>query len=248
MSKNSPLTRRQALGWGALGAAGLLAGLEGLKRGWTRLEFTPEFRVRIYSPEQAQTQKLTEQQKKLIERSNLYGGPYLNGFIEVGFHSFDHYVEVDIYKWSTLLGRNVHRLEDFPITARTDGRVTFNYVLDNGRKVKVKQRFLTNRDLLAKLVEADRVKGTDQRFPSFYADEERDYYGHKVPTSFLMWEKGSNVCYYVDGPEVLTEGNKRLFAEYWSRRNDFPDFETSITEYDKMYEAAERAESVSESK
>lgn len=239
------LTRRQVLGWGALGAGGTLAGLKilgavgkWLDRKYNYDEFEPRLTVKLYSDERIES--LSEEQKKLISESKA------NGYVEVGFSRYGHpFVEVDIYQWDPeLRAKNIHEKEEVPcVPIRTDGREEFTYIVDDPDlgtqiKIEVKPDYLNDLELLEKIVEAHKLDEESYRkrresFSSFDFDSYRKYNGIKIPTECDIQMKGDPVRYEIDGLEVLVGGDKTLFAEYWLARDNFDSFAAFKEFYDK---------------
>lgn len=248
------LNRRDFLRFGAKVSAvttvGTLAGLKVLGGiwNWTK-SFKPKFKVCIYSDREIEINRLSERQRALIAKSSAYPDIYgkLNGYMKIDFDTKKGLARAEIRRYSTLLTGNVHENEkENPcIIERERGESSFTFVakspdFSREKVVEVTPTFLDNKQLLAKIVEATKIKKEDwskveKYFSNFYLSSWsgcRSYHGYSIPTDCIIRIKGDSVCYDIEGLEALTDGNRNLFAEYWLRRNAFDSYDSFKEKYD----------------
>ncbi len=241
------LTRRQALTATALGFGGAAVGTVVTASAITyplvgfwdwlhlKIEFKPKFLVRIYSKEELEQSTLSDDRKKLVAESKL------SGYIRVGYKSGDPLVKVHIY------GSGPQTLDksmvdgEYVRIPRILGDGTYTYVvsspsLGSQRKRVATPHFLTDLELLEKIVEADKLehenyKKRHRSFPSFIYWADRIYKGLQVPTQCSIQIKGDPVHYRINGLEQLVGGDKTLFAEYWLEKNKFTSYNDFLDSY-----------------
>jgi hypothetical protein len=227
-------TRRQFLKGTAAVAVAAIGSWEVAKyfgRGISRWGqgFEPRFGVWILSPEEAA--KLPEsRQKELIAESNessLHDD--LNGFTQAGFYTYDNdNTLASIYRYSSLLVKNLHEWEDGPLMKRRTGREKFTYIVNgpgfNNETIEAKPVFLEDSEILELIVQADKLnsEGYAPLHEVFSKFESHQRGEEKVPGRCSVRKKDSGVTYHVRGLHILTpDKNPDLFAAYWQNRDKF---------------------------
>lgn len=172
-----------------------------------------------------------------------------NGYTQVGFRA-PSYSKIDIYGgWRNLIARGVYEEDQNkfkPLVPRDTDKDYFSFVVTSpvfkGTKhFRVVPKFLDNKELLEKIVEADFMWEADlgKRFTYFHLDVDYERINDNtrrrgVPKGGYIgfYHKGIEYYYEIDGLEVLIGGDKELFAKYWN--SDFKSFEDFKKFYDKV--------------
>jgi hypothetical protein len=247
------ITRREFV-TGLIPAAAAIGSWEIAKFGWrrrTRAGLEPVIGVFIFNKEK--TEKLPRSTKKLIAECRY---STRRGYIAVGFNSEDDNARADIrHEYSGLFGDGIQEGCGRGFIKRDLAYAHFNFVangpkIGTNREFKAERYLLYNEDLLEKIIEAKNLEAEEGRlerekvFPKFDI-QFRNYFKHEV-ANWCRIQLQDGVEYYVDGAEVLTDGDKNMFAEFWlarHRHKNFKEFKEAYDMFTKIRIDVEKARS-----